>query len=449
MKKDKFIKSLRVGIIQDGKITQERIISAGDSVSIGESVKNTFVFPKTNLIPYEFPLFLYHAKGYVLQLNDNMSGRLKMDAVGAVRSLEQIREDPNVSRKGNMIRLSLSERDRGKIVIGNTTILFQFVPPPPVQAVRSIESMDFSPRYFEEGDSVFYAFLGTNTLLAAALVAAVATFPVHDAMAVVEIPDRFVQIVLESKERQKQESIEEVIKIDEKKSQTKEKKEEEAEKTPSKEEKKPDAISEAKQKEQKKKDVIENNLFIKQLLTRGEGEGTALDLWSDADAGLDDMDAILANAAGLQPVVPDTPRLRKGIGISNEMVTIGELGITGGGTATIGEGPELVISSIVEADEPELFDAKDPAAINKVVRSKFGQLKYCYEKALKSNPNLSGRLEIEFNIRNKNVTSAAVFSNTTGDREFADCVAKKIRRWKFPEGVEGQVIYPFIFTSDN
>ena len=449
MKKNKLKKSLRIGIIQDGKITQERIISAGDSVSVGESVKNTFVFPKTNLIPNEFPLFLYHAKGYVLQLNDNMSGRLKMDAVGSVRSLEQVRNDPNVLRKGNVFRLSLSERDRGKIVIGNTTILFQFVPPPPVQAIRSIESMDFRPRFFEEGDSVYYAFLGVNTLFAAALVAAVATFPVRDAMAVAEIPDRFVQLVLENKERQKQEPIEEVVKIDKKQKEVEEKKEEEAEKTPRKEEKKPDAVSEAKQKEQKKKEVVAGSMLIKQLLTRGEGEGTALDLWSDADAGLNDMDAILANVTVVEVATLENTGLRKGIGLSNEMATIGELGSAGGGTATITDGPELIISSTVEAAEPELFDAKDPAAISKVVRSKFGQLKYCYEKALKSNPSLDGRLEIEFNIRNKNVTSAAVFSNNTGDRMFADCVAKKIKRWKFPEGVEGQVIYPFIFTSDN
>ena len=297
---------------------------------------------------------------------------------------------------------------------------------------------------------MYYAFLGTNTLLAAALIAAVATFPVRDAMAVAEIPDRFVQLVIENNERQKQEPIEEVVKIDKKQKEVEEKKEEETEKTPNKEEEEeePDAVSEAKKKEQTKKEIVAGSMLIKQLLTRGEGEGTALDLWSDADAGLDDMDAILAKATVMEVATLENTGLRKGIGISNEMATI-EISSAGGGTATIAEGPELVVSSTVETAKPELFDAKDPAAISKVVRSKFGQLKYCYEKALKSNPNLSGRLEIEFNIRNKNVTSAAVFSNTTGDGGFADCVTKKIRRWKFPEGVEGQAIYPFIFTSDN
>tara|TARA_R110000824_G_scaffold399451_2_gene604925 strand:+ start:40 stop:1389 length:1350 start_codon:yes stop_codon:yes gene_type:complete len=449
MKKTQARKSLRIGIIQDGKITQERIISAGDSVSIGESAKNTFVFPKTNLIPDEFPLFLYHAKGYVLQLNDNMSGRLKMDAVGSVRNLEQVRNDPNVTRKGNVFRLSLSERDRGKIVIGSTTILFQFVPPPPLQAIRPIESMDFRPRFFEEGDSMFYAFLGVNTLFAAALVAAVATFPAYDAMVIEEIPDRFVQLIVENNQRLSPKPVHEVVKIDKKKKQTEEKKEEEAEKTPLTPEKKPDAISEARRKEQIKKEVIEDSFLIKQLLTRGEGEGSAMDLWSDADAGLDDMDAILANVTAVKVATLENTGLRKGIGLSNEEATIGELTSAGGGTATVTESPKLVIYSTVEAAEPELFDTKNPAAISKVVKSKFGQLKYCYEKALKSNPSLSGRLEIEFNIRNKNVTSIVALANSTGDKEFTDCVVKKIRRWKFPTGVEGQVIYPFIFTSDN
>ena len=174
-----------------------------------------------------------------------------------------------------------------------------------------------------------------------------------------------------------------------------------------------------------------------------------MDLWSDADAGLDDMDAILANVTAVKVATLENTGLRKGIGLSNEEATIGELTSAGGGTATVTESPKLVIYSTVEAAEPELFDTKNPAAISKVVKSKFGQLKYCYEKALKSNPSLSGRLEIEFNIRNKNVTSIVALANSTGDKEFTDCVVKKIRRWKFPTGVEGQVIYPFIFTSDN
>ena len=49
-------KVLRIGIIQDGKIVRERLIKPGESVKVGESARNTFVFPKTSLPRAEFPL---------------------------------------------------------------------------------------------------------------------------------------------------------------------------------------------------------------------------------------------------------------------------------------------------------------------------------------------------------------------------------------------------------
>ena len=47
-------KVLRIGIIRDGKIAEERLIKASQTVTVGESAKNTFVFPKTR-IPDAFP----------------------------------------------------------------------------------------------------------------------------------------------------------------------------------------------------------------------------------------------------------------------------------------------------------------------------------------------------------------------------------------------------------
>jgi hypothetical protein len=150
-------KVLRIGIIQDGKILQERMIKANETVTVGEAAKNTFVFPKTSLKVAEFPLFKATRKGYELHFTDKMKG--KISSGGAVVSISKLKNDPSVKRSGGAFILPLTPQDRGKVTIDSVTVLFQFVAPPPVQAVKSFQAMDFRPRLIEDDDPVFFGFL--------------------------------------------------------------------------------------------------------------------------------------------------------------------------------------------------------------------------------------------------------------------------------------------------
>ena len=123
-------KVLRIGVIQDGKIVQERLIKQGETVQVGESPKNTFVLPKTDLPKGEFALFVYKNGAYQLQFTEAMKGTVSSN--GAVVAIERLRTDPSVQSSGGVWRVPLTEEDRGKVSIGDVTILFQFVPPPPV-----------------------------------------------------------------------------------------------------------------------------------------------------------------------------------------------------------------------------------------------------------------------------------------------------------------------------
>ena len=442
-------KVLRIGVIQDGKIVQERLIAAGESVSVGESAKNTFVLPKTSLKKTEFPLFLAHGKGYVLQFNDQMKG--KLSCRGNVLSLERVRSDPNTARKGNVCRLGLTNQDRGKIIIDNITVLFQFVPPPPAQAVRAIQAMDFRPRMIEDDDPVFYAFLALSAVLGFAFSIWVAIAPPVDVQGVVEVPDRFVKMIVDPKTPKEKPTEEIVITDDSMISQQKsqQKDQQSVSKAESAPKNKAEQVAQAKQREQRKQEVAENSMLIKMLTTRGEGTGTAENLWSDADAGLGDLDSVAQNASGIKVATEANKGLRSGSGISSDEVDIGELASVGGGTATVASGPAVTVVANVDLGDADMSDVSDAGGVKSVVKSKFGQLKYCYEKSLKANPQLRGRVEVEFNVKNRRVTSASVFANTTGDAEFANCIVGKIKRWKFPDSVEGQILYPFIFSPKS
>jgi len=68
-------------------------------------------------------------KGYVARFADAMDARI---AVGnEVISLSQLKQAGRIRRQGTAWLLMLDERSRGKITVGNLTILFQFVTPPP------------------------------------------------------------------------------------------------------------------------------------------------------------------------------------------------------------------------------------------------------------------------------------------------------------------------------
>ncbi|MBK7537603.1 MAG: hypothetical protein IPI49_19970 [Myxococcales bacterium] len=120
---------LRIGILLGGKIVEERLIRDRSTVTIGQSVKNTFSVPLDGL-PLEFPLFPAVDHQYKLNVLKGMDGRLS-ESGGGVQLLEQAKA--SAEHHGDYYTLPLSEHSRGKLTLGDLTILFQFVVEPPIQ----------------------------------------------------------------------------------------------------------------------------------------------------------------------------------------------------------------------------------------------------------------------------------------------------------------------------
>lgn len=120
---------LRIGILLGGKIIEERLIRERVPVSIGQSMKNTFSVPVEGL-PLEFTLFSVDQGRYRLHFLRAMDGRLS-ESGGSVQQLEHLRS--TAEQHGDAWVLPLSESSRGKLTMGDLTILFQFVVEPPVQ----------------------------------------------------------------------------------------------------------------------------------------------------------------------------------------------------------------------------------------------------------------------------------------------------------------------------
>src|SRR5678816_2548907 len=140
---------LRIGILLGGKIVEERLIRERTSVTIGQSMKNTFSIPVEGL-PLELTLFALHEGKYYLRFLNKMDGRLSSgDQVTTLDALK----GHGAHNHGDYWQVPLSENSRGKLSLGDLTILFQFVTEPPRQpkpmlpaSVRGTFADRFDPR---------------------------------------------------------------------------------------------------------------------------------------------------------------------------------------------------------------------------------------------------------------------------------------------------------------
>src|SRR5690349_16238772 len=122
-------KVLRIGLVQSGRVIEERIIKQRTHVTVGPNEKNMFVVAAGNL-PNTFRLFELVGNDYSLNFLDGMSGRVALPT--GISDLNVLRGQARRTQQG-AYQIRLTEDSRGKVVVGDTTFLFQFVAPPPIQ----------------------------------------------------------------------------------------------------------------------------------------------------------------------------------------------------------------------------------------------------------------------------------------------------------------------------
>jgi outer membrane biosynthesis protein TonB len=129
-KEKKLEKILRVGIVQGGRIIEERLLRHKEPITVGQSPKNKFMIPSPR-VPLTYTLVdLKRGKGkYELCFEKGMLGKVLVGE--EVLDLKSIAKRRLAVRKDSRFRFPLSEESRGKVVLGDVTFLFQFVTPPP------------------------------------------------------------------------------------------------------------------------------------------------------------------------------------------------------------------------------------------------------------------------------------------------------------------------------
>lgn len=105
----------------------------------------------------------------------------------------------------------------------------------------------------------------------------------------------------------------------------------------------------------------------------------------------------------------------------------------------------------VELGQPSIEGHLDREIIQRVVREHRREIRDCYQRELQRNQDLSGRIVVAFTIDPQgNVARAEISETDLNNSEVEECVARRFRRFVFPEPTTPglvHVFYPFVFTG--
>src|SRR5215467_1612408 len=192
-------KILRIGIIQGGRIVEERLVRKRENITIGQSAKNMFVVP-SEALPRNWLLFEASGSQYVAHFSDGMDARI---AVGNENiSLSQLKQTGKIQKKGASWPLPLDERSRGKISLADMTILFQFVTPPPPQPRPQLPA-SVRGSALTGVDWFFTTIAAISFLIHLVLIIYLRNVDWPRKPDIEAVPDRFVQMVVKKQEEPK------------------------------------------------------------------------------------------------------------------------------------------------------------------------------------------------------------------------------------------------------
>ncbi|HVV51793.1 MAG TPA: AgmX/PglI C-terminal domain-containing protein [Polyangia bacterium] len=454
-------KILRIGIIQGGRIVEERLVRKRENITIGQSAKNMFVVP-SDALPRNWLLFEASGSQYVAHFSDGMDARI---AVGnEIISLSQLKQTGKIQKKGTSWPLPLDERSRGKISLADMTILFQFVTPPPPQPRPQLPA-SVRGSALTGVDWFFTTIAAISFLIHLVLIIYLRSVDWPRKPDIEAVPDRFVQMVMKKPEEKKPEvkKPDDTAKKDEAKKVEKKKGPDEEKKVAPKreltdEEKAKLAEEKAKADAERRArlaDQVKQTGLLKLLGAKSDGEGSIADVLGKGDVDRDQEKAF--QGVGGVGVANNNDQLRGiksgGSGSGRVASVTGLRGggsIAGGGTGAAAT--EKKVSGVVKSEAPAVDGELDPAMVAKEVRTRLGAIKACYERALKRNPNLSGKVVIHWTITQAGTVSGVdVETDTLGDAEVASCIKSLVARWRFPapSGGSVEVSFPFVFQASQ
>lgn len=418
---------LRIGIVLGGNIIEERLIRKRETITIGQSAKNSFSIP-IEVLPRSFPIFAFENGKYTLNFTANMDGRISSG--GGVHTLSQLKQH-GAQKVGDSWQTPLDERARGKVSVGSMTLLFQFVTAPPLQprprlpaSVRGTLADRIEPK------------------LAIILACSVL---VHFSVALWaytrdQVVERAVDRIARSFQVGKYEPPPKVEAVEVESSEDGDAAEDQGAQTPQPERgrsREPsgddggDSSDEGSPDDAAVAEAIQNTAIVA-VLTGAGGEGGLFSEMSGTDQGAS-LDDSIAHAKGKSTATTGSGGDRRQRGQNSGKLGTGKGETVGGPEAggTVGPKKEEKVSRIKLGGAEDLsISDLDPNAVVKRIRGKYlAGIKRCHQRVLKIDPRAQGKVTIRFTVGpTGRVTKASVKGF---DPTVDACIKGQASKWRF------------------
>lgn len=459
-------KVLRIGMIQGGKIVEERIIRTRDTVSVGTTERNTFTVVGPEL-PGHFDLFQMVGGQYKLNFSDAMDGRVAM--ASGVMSLKQLKESGQAVKSNVGWQVPLNEQCRGKVSIGDVQFLFQFVNPPPPQPKPQLPAA-IRAGWVKNIDWTYNACLAFFMLCAFSGLAYVEYLYDPEIEDVFALDARVVSLAtppaVQEPEAQQpdQNQNQQQQQQSNQPAPTQQATNRPAQNQGSAEQRAARAAAQAEGASRAAEraaaaalNALQNSAEFAALTGATDtGHGSAADRLAQGGLMQGSVDA-LANTGGISTAAGGAGVRRGGMSASaggiagggglgaGRAIEGGGSGIGGGGTVVVERrisGNASLGSGDAEGGEGTL----DASRVAGVLRGQMGGIRSCYERALRNNPTLSGRLDLRFTIGTSGRVTSASASGLSAAPEVGPCVVSRIRGLVFPTPEGGSVDFSFPFN---
>lgn len=403
--------------------------------------------PKGGRVPREHKLFEWVAEEgtYYINIPPETKGKLVLGKNKAsVKSLRKRFGQPD-----GTLRVKLGPKAKGKLLLGQTRIMFQTAKPARAAALPTFPQQYADPFAHLRMSTLDIAAFGGVGFIALVLLVWFSKFadrtpPPPDERFVQEmgIPASFYE---EEEEEVVEEEQEDTLKQEDKE----EKQEVKEEKQLDEKLEKPKNVSEKAFKEAR-------GVGVARVLGTwgGEGEGTVLDVIESTENNLGDLFAQGMTTTGEYQGGEIGDFVAGGGGIdATGTVASNEALQTGEGPAEVGktEKKERKVRGKAKSKTGDVFGDVDKKAVSATIRRRMPGLQACYEKALRSNPQLKGKMEYTITINpSGRVTQVDIEQDTVGDSSVRTCTVGKIKGWRFfAEGAEesSEVTFSVNFTG--
>lgn len=437
--------------LQDSQIVEDRFLSKNDTIFVGTHPSNTFIVDSKQIDKH--PLFIKNDQGYMLSFLDGMEGEVLLNNQKA--PLEQLKSQ--AKKQGNSYIVSLPEKVKGRVKVGSTTILFQMVPPPESETASRLPWKMRSGMHIYH-DPMWMGFFLVSAFIHFSTLAYVATrnLPPLDSLFasvkdIEELPVNFQELTYIPDVKIPEPEIPELptespVTV------------EKTETTPAPKEKTSPKSQQTKTAQAPKEESVTSKGLLGVITAKKKKSGTFVDvLQSSEDKKVND---VIGQIEGVRYAKEgtDVKSIKRDMqGKAGKIADIADLGkkpvadIKG---TTIEEKKTVAhvdTSGKIKTIGASVLGESDEKKIRKTVGENSTGIKYCYDRELKSDASLRGKVVVEFTINTSGkVTKFKLIEEETtlNNDTISSCILRKVKTWSFPSlDKEVTVRFPFVFSA--